>query len=229
MISWGEIMRLLIIEDNKKLADIMKEQLERSGYAVDLSNDGIDGEEKAYVNGYDVILLDLNLPDKDGLSILEHMRNEQIDTPVIIITARDETEQRVLGLDLGADDYIVKPFEFSELNSRIRAVIRRLHGRSNPEIHIGRLKITPSTRKVIIDEWEVPLSVKEYDIVEYMANTHPKIISNEEISEHVYDESFDPFSSVIRVHMSNIKKKLMVDGKSMLVNTKGKGYNLCER
>lgn len=221
-------MKLLIIEDMKELADSMKIGLVQSGFAVDISYDGQDGEEKAFVNNYDAILLDLNLPDKDGIEILRFLRREKINTPVIIITARDEIEERAMGLDLGADDYLTKPFQLLELRARVHAVIRRFHGRTNPEIIIGCLTINPSARIAHINGVKLLLSGKEFDILEYLAANHPNIVSSEEIAEHIYDESFDPFSSVLRVHLTRLRKKLAdACGRDVLVTMRTRGYSLC--
>lgn len=220
-------MRLLLIEDNRELADLMKEKLSGFGYVCDVAYDGESGDLKASDNDYDTILLDLNLPDKDGFELLESWRELGLSAPVLIVTARGELEQRVKGLRLGSDDYITKPFEFAELDARIQAVIRRFRGRANPTICIGGLSIDPAIRRVMLDGREIPLSAKEFDILEYLASCHPRIVSNEELAEHVYDENFDPFSGVIRVHMANIKKKLKSGDVSILRNEKGKGYYLC--
>lgn len=221
-------MRLLIIEDNVPLADSTRLALIKYGYTVDIAYDGNIGEEKAYVNDYDVILLDLNLPDKDGLEILKFLRTENIQTPIIIVTARDEIKQRALGLDLGADDYITKPFDLVELKSRINAVIRRFNGRSSPIIKIENLSINPNSREVLWNDESIDLLPKEYDILEYIMMKHPKVVSNEEITEHIYDENFDPFSSVIRVHFSRLRKKLSdVIGYNIIITTRGKGVSIC--
>lgn len=221
-------MKLLIIEDMKELADSMKEGLVQNGFAVDISYDGQSGEEKAFVNNYDAILLDLNLPDKDGIEILRFLRRENINTPVIIITARDEIEERAMGLDLGADDYLTKPFQLLELRARVHAVIRRFHGRTNPEITIGCLTINPSARTAHINGVKLALSGKEFDILEYLAANHPNIVSSEEIAEHIYDESFDPFSSVLRVHLTRLRKKLAEACKrEVLITMRTRGYSLC--
>ena len=153
-------MRLLIVEDNTALCDFMRAGLEQAGFSVDTAYTGIDGEEKAFINPYDAILLDLNLPDKDGLDILRFLRQEQVESPVIIVTARDAVEQRALGLDLGADDYLTKPFELLELRARVQAVIRRFHGRTNPVIRIDRLQVDPAARKASFNGTEIPLSAK---------------------------------------------------------------------
>lgn len=221
-------MRLLIIEDNIELAKFMKLGLMKYGFSIDVCYNGEMGEEMAFVNDYDAILLDLNLPDKDGIAILKYIRSENINCPVIIITARDEIEDRAFGLDLGADDYLTKPFELVELRARIQAVIRRYNGRTNPNIVIKKLEINPATRTVKIDGKIVDLSAKEFDILEYIAEKHPTIISSEEIIEHIYDEDFNPFSSVLRVHIARLRKKLTeVAEYDILVTKRGKGYSLC--
>lgn len=223
-------MRLLIIEDNKPLANSMKAGLEKAGFHIDVSYTGLDGEERAYVNGYDAILLDLNLPDKDGIEILKFLRSSDIVTPVIIITARDEIEERALGLDLGADDYLTKPFQLLELRARVQAVIRRFNGRATPNITVGDLVIDPAARKAEIKGVKLELAAKEFDILEYIASLNPKVVSSEELAEHVYDESFDPFSSVLRVHLTRLRKKLSeAAGYDVLITIRGKGYYLCEK
>ncbi|MCE9676000.1 response regulator transcription factor [Paraclostridium bifermentans] len=221
-------MRLLVIEDNIELSNSMKKGLENMNFKVDISNTGEEGEEKASINEYDVILLDLNLPDTDGIEVLKYLRKKSIDTPIIIITARDNVSDLAIGLDNGADDYITKPFQLLEVRARIHAVIRRFHGRTNPIINIGTLKLNPVKRTVYIDDKEVILAIKEFDILEYICYKHPAVVSSEEIVEHVYDENFDPFSSVLRVHISRLKNKLKnVQGQEVLVNVRGKGYCLC--
>ncbi|WP_455683840.1 response regulator transcription factor [Thomasclavelia sp.] len=221
-------MRLLIIEDNQKLAGSMKIGLEKEGFYVDISYTGLEGEKKAFVNNYDAVLLDLNLPDKDGLEILQFLRNSSIQIPVLIISARDEIIERALGLDLGADDYITKPFQIIELRARIQAVIRRFYGRTNPILSVGLLMLIPSSRKVEYNGIAVTLAAKEFDILEYLLIRHPAVVSMEEIAEHIYDEGFDPSSSVLRVHMTMLRKKLTkASGKQLLQTIRGKGYQLC--
>lgn len=220
-------MRILIIEDNIKLANNMKENLERSGFTIDISYSGLDGEEKAFVNEYDAILLDLNLPDKDGVDILKYLRENDISTPIIIATARDQVEELALGLDLGADDYITKPYETLEVRARVQAVVRRLYNRSNPKIIIDDIVINPDSRKLMINGKEVELGAKEFDIIEYISNRHPSVVSSEDIAEHIYDEFYDPTSSVLRVHIAKLKKKLKeARGYDVLKTIRGKGYTI---
>lgn len=221
-------MRILIIEDDKQLSYEMKEGLEQRGFTIDIANTGMEGEEKAYVTNYDVILLDLNLPDKDGIEILTFLRDNDRNIPVIIVSARDEIEHRIRGLDLGADDYIVKPFDFVEMTSRIHAVIRRFYGRLSPQIVIDQLNISPKERSAYYFETSIELTAKEFDILLYIAENYPNVVSSEMIAEHVYDEFFDPFSSVLRVHIANLRRKLIQSaGKDLLITIKGKGYRLC--
>lgn len=220
-------MRLLIIEDDVFLAEEMKIGLERQGFTVDISNSGLDGEEKAYITDYDAVLLDLNLPDKDGLEVLSWLRSSGRNCPVLIVSARDTARERALGLDLGADDYITKPFDFIELTSRIRAVVRRFYGRTSPIITVGELTVDPAARTVVWNNAVIPLSAKEFDILLYLAERRTEVVSSEDIIEHTYDEEFDLFSSVLRVHISNLRKKLQaVSGRNLLTTVKGKGYRL---
>ena len=221
-------MRILIIEDNVELAQTMKIGLEKENFYVDVDYTGCGGEEKAFVNEYDAILLDLNLPDKDGLEILSFLRASNINYPILIISARDDISNRALGLDSGADDYIVKPVQLLELRARLHAVIRRYHGRGHPIIQIEELCLNPSSRVATFKDVVIPLASKEFDILEYIASRHPAVVSAEEIAEHVYDEDFNPFSSVLRVHFTRLRKKLMeASGQEILVNIRGKGYHLC--
>lgn len=222
-------MRVLVVEDNRELALSVKKGLEQENISVDLAYDGEQGEEKAFVNSYDGILLDLNLPKRDGLEVLQNLREEEVESPVIIITARDEIEERAKGLDFGADDYLVKPFELLELKARLRAVVRRYHGRSLPQISIGGLNVDPVCRKVSYQQKEILLKPKEFDILLCIAQRHPAVVSSEEISEHVYDEDFDPFSSVLRVHLARLKKKLAESAEHEVLRTiRAKGYQLCD-
>ncbi len=221
-------MRILIIEDDYELARTIKEGLIQYGLICDLAHSANEGEEKISINSYDTILLDLNLPDYDGLDVLKDLRSIGVSTPVIIVTARTEIEQRARGLDLGADDYITKPFDFIELRARIQAVMRRSYGLVKNELKIGEITMNPRTREVYYNETKINLSSKEFDILEYIAMRYPDVVSSEDIAEHIYDEYFDPFSSVLRVHISNLKKKLKLSvGIELIQTIKGRGYKIC--
>ena len=218
-------MRILIIEDLIDISYIMKSELEKYGYSVDVSNNGEEGEEKAYVNSYDVILLDLLLPDKSGIDILRFLRNNKINTPVIVVSARSEESIIIQALNIGADDFIIKPFGYEVLNSKIQAVVRRYYGRVSPNVVIGDMEINQISKKVCINNKNVNLSNREFAILEYIALNYPNSVSSEDIVEHIYDERFNEFSSVIRVHIAKIRRKLkLVSGKSFLYTQKGIGY-----
>lgn len=221
-------MRILIIEDNMELNEQMRDMLENHGMYVDSAITGEDGEDKAFYNEYDAILLDLNLPDKDGIEILIDLRKSDISTPIMIITAREELDDRIGGFDNGADDYIVKPFVMRELYARLQAIIRRYHGHSHNEIKNNDLLLDGNQRKAFFKDREIFLASKEYDILEYLMIRYPAIVSSEEIAEHVYDENYNPFSSVLRVHIARLKKKLNDLSEDEIMKTiRGKGYQLC--
>lgn len=220
-------MRLLIIEDDVNILNYLKKELVTNGLCIDIANNGIEGEEKAFVNDYDLILLDLSLPDKNGIDILKYLRNEKIDTPVIVITGNNSPSNISNILNYGADDYMTKPFEVEVLIARIHAVIRRFNGKINPEIKVGNIKINTITRNVFINNIKIELTTKEFDILEYLAIKYPAVISSQDILEHVYDEHFNPFSSVLRVHIAKLRKKIKkCSGEESLFTVRGKGYTL---
>lgn len=220
-------MRLLIIEDSEEIINCIKIELEKIGICVDTATSGFEGEEKAYVNEYDIIILDIGLPDKNGIEILKYLRKESIDTPVMILTGCDERKMLIQGLEIGADDYLIKPIRMEEIVARVRAIIRRYNKKSNPDIKIGNLVVNTSTRIALYNNKKLELTIKEFDILEYLAMKFPAIISSEEILEHVYNEYFNPFSSVLRVHITKLRKKLeKASGKEILITTRGKGYSL---
>lgn len=221
-------MRILIIEDNVELCIAMKNALLKYGYSIDVAYHGLDGEEKAYITIYDMILLDLNLPDEDGIQILKKIRSQGKDIPIMIITARDEAKDKIQGLNLGADDYIIKPFLIEELRARIQAVMRRYHRHSTNCIEKGKLLLDTDSRKASLSGIDIMLATKEFDILEYLVSRYPAVVSSGEIAEHIYDENFNPFSSVLRVHLARLKKKLReASGEEVLKTMRGKGYYLC--
>lgn len=221
-------MRILIIEDQAELNLQMKEAMEDEGYYVDAALNGVEGEDKAICNEYDAILLDLNLPDKDGLKVLQELRKQGITAPVLIISARDALDDRIQGLKLGADDYIIKPFDMQEISARLQAVIRRTHGHSTNVLSIEKLRLDLDQRTAFYNNKEILLAKKEFDILAYLMIRYPAIVSSEAIAEHVYDENFNPFSSVLRVHMARLKNKLQEVGERELLKTiRGEGYQLC--
>jgi DNA-binding response OmpR family regulator len=222
-------MKILIVEDEKNLVKIIKKGLEENSFIVDFSLDGEEGLYMAETFPYDVIILDIMLPKVDGITILKKLRERKIDVPILLLTARGEIKDKVEGLDLGADDYVVKPFEFSELLARLKAVIRRNKGKASPFIIIDDLIIDINSRTVKRSDKEIKLSAKEYKILEYLALNKGRIISRTEFTEHIYDIDFDLDSNVIDVYINYLRNKIDKDNSKKLIHTiRGAGYILKE-
>lgn len=213
-------MKLLVIEDEIRLLRNLAKALREEGYAVDTAADGAEGLYKAENNDYDAIVLDVMLPRLDGWQVLDRLRKTH-KTPVLFLTARDTTADRIRGLDAGGDDYLVKPFDLSELFARLRAVIRRAADRSNPEIPVGPAIIDTRARTVAVKGNPIPLTAKEYMILEYLAHHRGKVITRTELYEHVFDERADTLSNLLDVHVYNLRKKLACD---LITTRRGHGY-----
>lgn len=218
-------MRILIVEDEIDLLEAIAEGLRIDGYAVDTSDDGLEGLELSIANYYDLIILDLNLPNIDGLDILKNIRSKDKLTKILILTARSSIEDRVKGLDLGANDYLIKPFHFDELEARIRCLLRIKFIQEDEELNFKNLKINTKSRKTYIDNSEIKLTKKEFSILEYLMKNINKTISQEELIEHVWDNSVDMFSNSVRVHINSLRKKLRVKlDEDIIKNIVGVGY-----
>ena len=213
-------MRLLLIEDEPDLLSGLTRALRRSGYAVDASADGADGLMKAQDTDYDAVVLDVLLPKLDGWQVLQKLR-EVKNTPVLMLTARDATKDRVRGFDSGADDYLVKPFDIEELLARLRALIRRSAGQPRTVIAIGEVKIHTASRTVTVGNDDVILTAREYAILEYLALHRSEVVTRTTLYEHLFDESDDTLSNLIDVHIFNLRKKL---GHDLIVTRRGQGY-----
>jgi len=213
-------MRLLIVEDEPDLLHGLAKVLREEGYSVDLAEDGEEGLYKAVETNYDAIILDIMLPVLDGLEMLRRLRKKK-ETPVLMLTARSETPDRVAGLDRGADDYLGKPFDLDELLARLRALIRRSAGRSSPTLEIGEVAIDPIARKVTRCGADVVLTAREYSLLEFLGRHRGRVISRTELYEHVFDETDDTLSNLIDVHVSNLRKKL---GHELITTRRGHGY-----
>lgn len=222
------LLHLLIVEDDKDLCAVLKKGLKNYDYTCDISYDGEDGLYNAEINEYDAIILDINLPKLDGISVCKNIRSKGIDTPVLMLTARTDTDDRVLGLDSGADDYLGKPFEFKELRARLHALIRRNYNKPSNKISIRELYVDTRAKLVKLQDKEVELTAREYDVLELLCYNYPSVVSSEEIIEHVWGSDDSQFSNVIRVHIANLRRKLKLEnGESLIQTLKGKGYKIC--
>lgn len=221
-------MKVLVIEDQVKLAKSIKEGLENYGYAVDIEHDGGKALmllEYGYYN-YDVVVLDIMLPTTDGITICATLRSKNIMIPILMLTAKDSLEDKLEGLDSGADDYLVKPFAFEELVARLRALLRRPKEVVAPELVASDITLNPITRRVTKRGVEVPLTLKEFSILEYFMMHSNQVISRDQIINHVWDHAFDAFSNIIDVHVRNLRKKLQNKNETLFETIHGVGYRL---
>lgn len=220
-------MRLLIVEDEKELCDTVAKSLYRSGYEVDTCYDGNEALDYIFSEDYDLIVLDLNLPGKDGMDILREVRETNEETKVLILSARSQIADKVEGLDAGANDYLEKPFHLQELEARIRSLTRRKFVQKDVCLHCGEIKFNTKKREASAKEQFVPLTRKENGILEYLLLNQGRPVSQEELIEHVWDSSVDSFSNSIRVHISALRKKLRtVLGYDPIRNRIGEGYEI---
>jgi len=222
-------MKILVVEDEERVAQFIQKGLKEEGHAVDVSHDGEDGDFLAEVNDYDLILLDVMLPKKNGISVCRAIRERGSVTPVLMLTARDSVEDRVRGLDAGADDYLVKPFAFEELLARVRALLRRRSDSKTPTLQLADLELDPMSRQVSRAGKPIRLTTKEYALLEYLMRNPGKVLSRTLIGEHVWDMNFDPESNVIDVYISHLRNKIDKGHKVSLVHTmRGQGYVITE-
>ncbi len=222
-------MRILVVEDEKTLANLIKKGYEEEGFAVDVAYDGEDGLYLAQNNIYDCIVLDIMLPIIDGISILKKLREQNNSTPIIILTAKDAVQDKVLGLDSGSDDYLTKPFSFEELLSRTRAIVRRKYLVSTPIIKIDDLEINTVRKTVKRANKLIELSAKEYTLLEYLALNKNKVLSRSMIIEHMYNEDFDLDSNVIDVFINRIRNKIDRNFGKQLIHTVDTLYQYCNQ
>ena len=220
-------MRVLVVEDNVPIQKSLAKGLREAGFAVDVSGDGEEGLWYATSNDYDVVVLDLMLPRVDGLTILRRLRADGRSTHVLILTARDTVQDRVLGLDTGADDYLVKPFAFEELLARVRALARRAYSAKNPQLTVDDLRLETSARRVWRGDDEVVLTSREYALLEYLAMRAGEAVSRTDIWEHVYEFNSEADSNVVDVYIGYLRKKVeRPDGPALIHTIRGVGYSL---
>ena len=220
-------MRILITEDEKDLADALARGLRQQGYAADIASDGEEAMMMTEVNNYDLIILDLNLPKIDGVEVCQRIRAAGSPVGILMLTARSSLDDRVNGLDQGADDYLVKPFHFPELLARVRAILRREGETRDPILRIGDLVLDPNAIKGYYRGSEIVFTTKEFAILEYLMRNAGRVISQEELLEHVWNEDANMFTQTVKVHIKNIRSKLNTAGAGDLISTvKGRGYFL---
>lgn len=218
-------MRILVVEDEPDLLEVLAQSLREDGYAVDTAFDGREGLRRARSTPYDALVLDLMLPGMDGWTILKELRKQGNAVPVLILTARDALSDRVKGLDLGADDYLAKPFELAELLARLRSVIRRGAGKPSSIIQAGDVSIDTASKTITKAGEPVSLTAREYALVEFLAMHRGELVSRSQIYDHLFDENDDSLSNLVDVHVSNVRKKI---GKDLIVTRRGQGYMLTD-
>ena len=222
-------MKILIIEDNEKMAKSVKQGLEQEGFAADYLLDGESGESRLLSshNDYDLVILDVMLPKKDGISVCNTIRKEDITIPILMLTAKDTLDDKILGLDTGADDYLVKPFAFKELVARIRVLLRRPQEMLPKELKIDDLALNTSTREVTRNGKKVSLTLKEFMVLEYMMRNLGQVITREQLYDHAWDFASSSFSNTVDVHIMNLRKKIDNGyAKKLLETIKGVGYRV---
>jgi len=222
-------MRLLLVEDNKRLSDSLRLTLEDDGYAVDVAYDGLDGEEMGLMDVYDIIILDIMLPGKNGIEVCKALRNKRMRTPILMLTARDALEDRVQGLDSGADDYLVKPFEVDELRARIRALLRRESTAKTGVLQIGDLILDPAAHTVKRSGQLIELTAKEFSLLEYMMRHPNQLITREMAEEHLWSYENIVASNVVDVYIRRLRRKIDDPYEPKLLETlRGAGYRIRE-
>jgi len=219
-------MRILLVEDDRRLSGILKRGLIEEGYAVDAVYDGEEGEYYAETTPYDLIILDIMLPIKDGLEVCRDLRQKRVNTPILMLTARDTVEDRVKGLDAGADDYLIKPFAFNELLARIRALLRRESMTKTPRLKVGDLEMDTLSREVWYKGKLIDLTNKEYIILEYFMRHPNMVISRTMLENHAWDYEFDSISNLIDVYIRKLRRKLGDEENSPIQTVRGAGYRL---
>jgi len=220
-------MRILLVEDEPHAARILAKGLREQTYAIDVARDGEEAVYQAGVNAYDLIILDAGLPIKDGFEVCRELRAGGSSVPVLMLTARDAVQDRIAGLDLGADDYLTKPFDFRELLARVRALLRRGPVLKPETIEVDDLSVDTRSREVRRGGRRVELTAKEYALLEYLARRAGEVVSRAEIAEHVWDVDFDPFSNLIEVYIQRLRRKIDEGRGSRLIRTmRGEGYRL---
>ena len=219
-------MKILIVEDEIKLNKALSTGLQNHGYAVESAFDGEEGEKMARINAYDLILLDVMMPKRDGVEVCTNLRKAGKKTPILMLTAKDAIEDRVNGLDAGADDYLIKPFAFEELLARVRTLFRRAPLTTTDVFDLDDLHPDTRTQRVAINSKEIELTLREYALLEYFLRNKDTVLTRGDLLEHVWDINYDSMSNVVDVHLKNLRKKLPKTYAKRIKTIWGKGYKL---
>lgn len=222
-------MRILLVEDDTRMADNASQYLRRGGFSVDVAPDGQSALSLAAMNPYDAVVLDLQLPDIDGVEVCRRLRESEMPLRIIMATARDAVEDRIAGLNLGADDYLVKPYALGELDARLRALLRRPAELTPITLQVGDLTLDTATREATRGTRTITLTTKEFAVLEYLMREAGRVVTREQISAHAWDDNYDPFSNVIDVYIARLRRKIDQDhGQPLLSTVRGAGYRLGE-
>ena len=220
-------MRLLVVEDDAALGQILVRGLTEDGYAVDLEPTSAGAQHAVDHADYDLVILDLGLPDGDGVTLCRRLRERQVRVPVLMLTARAGLNDKVAGLDAGADDYLTKPFDYLELAARVRALLRRPPETTGPVLEVGDIRLDPASHTVWRGAIVVPLTAREFSLLEYLMRRPGDVLTRSELLEHVWDANYDGLSNVVDVHIANLRRKLAVPGSDVPIDTiRGVGYQL---
>lgn len=221
-------MRILLVEDTETLAKYVKQALEEDGYSTDVSGDGVAGERMARAFPYDLVILDVMLPGRNGIDVCKRLRADDVNVPVILVTAKGDVEDRVLGLDSGADDYLVKPFDVKELLARVRALLRRPSETLADALRSGDLVLDRGSHSVTQRGRSVSLTLKEYSVLEYLMRNAGRVVTREQLLEHCWDFSFSSMSNITDVYIRQLRKKLADRHETYIQTIRGVGYRFVE-
>jgi len=224
---WARSMRVLLIEDDQRLLDTLATHLREAGYAVDVSTDGIEGLYLGEEFPIDLAIIDLGLPEMPGLEVIRELRSRGRDFPILVLTARSEWQDKVAGLEAGADDYLTKPFHIEELMARVNALMRRSGGHARPRIQLGPVTVDLSSQRVYLNGDEIELTTFEYKVLNYLVMHPGEVVTKTDLSEHIYEEDADRDSNVIEVFIGRLRRKIDPDGTLSPIETlRGRGYRL---
>jgi len=223
-------MRILVVEDERKVASFLRQGLQEEGHAVEIAADGAAALELLEASVYDLVVLDVMLPKRDGFHVLKTLRERRVQTPVLVLTARDGVADKVAGLDLGADDYLTKPFSFDEFLARVRALLRRASGQRAPALKLADLTLDPATRTATRGDRRITLTAREYALLEYLLRSVGRVLTRPMIAQHVWGLDFDTESNIIDVYVGYLRRKIDGEGERRLLHTiRGAGYMLGEQ